>query len=151
MSNLQKFKEHFILLCEGGFIAVNQADEDAATKLFKASELLNPHNTLPKLGMGYMHMMKLELKQACKIFDEVLAIEPQNEMAKAFLGLSYALTASEVNKGEHLLEETAKRAHDPMIKNLASSALEFIEKFIKKAPTPVQKPLEKKKKQGPKK
>lgn len=151
MANVQKFKDHFILLCEAGFIAVNQADEDAATKLFKASELLNPTNTLPKIGMGYMHMMKLELKQACKLFDEVLAKEPNNEMAKAFLGLSYALTASEVNKGEHLLEE-AKKAHDPMIKNLAKSSLEFIEKFIKKAPTPVQqRPPEKKKKNEPKK
>lgn len=151
MANVQKFKDHFILLCEAGFIAVNQADEDAATKLFKASELLNPSNTLSKIGLGYMHMMKLELKQACKLFDEVLAKEPHNEMAKAFLGLSYALTASEVNKGEHLLEE-AKKAQDPMIKNLAKSSLEFIEKFIKKAPTPVQqRPPEKKKKNEPKK
>ena len=29
MADLQKFKDHFILLCEAGFIAVNQADEDA--------------------------------------------------------------------------------------------------------------------------
>lgn len=151
MANIQKFKDHFILLCEAGFIAVNQADEDAATKLFKASELLKPENSLPKLGLGYMHMMKLELKQACKLFDDVLAKEPNNEMAKAFLGLSYALTASDMNKGENLLEETAQKAEDPMIKNLANTALDFVEKFIKKAPTPVQRPPEKKKKNEPKK
>ncbi len=146
MADLQQFKDHFILLCEAGFIAVNQADEDAATKLFKASELLNPQNTLPKVGQGYMHMMKLELKQACTLFDEVIAKEPDNEMAKAFLGLSYALTATDVAKGENLLEETSKKAEDPQVKKLADSALEFVETFIKKAPTPVEKKPENKKK-----
>lgn len=145
MANLQKFKDHFILLCEAGFVAVNQADEDAATKLFRASELLKPGNTLPKVGQGYMHMMKLELKQACKLFDEVIAKDPSNDMAKAFLGLSYALTATDVAKGEHLLEETSSKTDDKQIKKLADTALEFVEKFIKKAPTPMQKPMEKKK------
>lgn len=147
MADLQKFKDHFILLCEAGFIAVNQADEDAATKLFKASEMLKPENTLPKVGQGYMHMMKLELKQACNFFDEVIAKEPNNDMAKAFLGLSYALTATEVAKGEKLLEDTAKTAADDQVKKLANTALEFVEKFIKKAPTPLEKPPEEKKKE----
>lgn len=138
MADIQKFKEHFILLCEAGFIAVNQTDEDAAVKLFKASELLNPKSTLPKIGMGYMHMMKLELKQACKLFNDVLAEEPDNEMAKTFLGISYALTATEVTKGEQILEDSAQKTDDPMIKRLAISALDFVEKFVKKAPTPVE-------------
>lgn len=137
---IQKYKDDFILLCEAGFIAVNQADEDAATKLFKASHLLNAENSLPTIGMGYMHMCKLELRQACKMFEEVLAKEPHNEMAKTFLGLSLALTATEIAKGEKMLEESAKKSHDPMIKTLASSAIDFVEKFIKKAPTPVQAP-----------
>lgn len=146
MADLQKFKDHFILLCEAGFIAVNQADEDAANKLFKASELLKPENTLPKVGKGYMHMMKLELGQACKLFDEVIASDPSNNMAKAFLGLSYALTTTEVAKGEKLLEETASKGDDEQVKKLAHTALDFVEKFIKKAPTPVQKPMDKDKK-----
>lgn len=145
MANLTKFQDHFILLCEAGFIAVNQADEDAAIKLFKASQLLNPKSTLPKIGIGYMHMMKLELKQASKLFDEVLAIEPQNEMARAFLGISYALTASEMAKGEKILEESAKSASDPMVKKLANSAMEFVDTFIKKDVGPMQAPMKKKK------
>ncbi|NGX59409.1 MAG: hypothetical protein KR126chlam3_00560 [Chlamydiae bacterium] len=146
MADLQQFKDHFILLCEAGFIAVNQADEDAAMKLFKASEMLKPDNTLPMVGEGYLHLMKLELKQACRAFDEVIAIEPRNEMAKAFLGLSYALTATEVAKGEKILEDTAKTAEDKQVKKLADAALEFVEKFIKKAPTPLEPPPKKKKK-----
>lgn len=138
MPQLTKYKDHFILLVEAGFIAVNQADEDAAVKLFRASELLNPQNSLPKIGLGYMHLCKLELKQACKLFDEVLAKEPGNEMAKAFLGLSLALTPNDIVKGEKMLEDTAQKAKDPSIKNLASTAIDFVEKFVKKAPAPMQ-------------
>jgi hypothetical protein len=135
---LQKFKDDFILFSEAGFIAINQSDEDAAVKLFKAAELLKPENTLPKVGLGYMHLCKLELKAACKLFEDVLHKEPNNEMAKTFLGLALSLTPTDVSKGEKLLAESAKKAHDPMIKNLAESAIAFVEKFVKKGPTPTQ-------------
>jgi hypothetical protein len=138
MAQMQKFKDDFILLCEAGFIAVNQADEDSANKLFRASELLNQENLLPKIGKGYLHLCKLELKQACKIFEEILAKDPSNEMAKTFLGLSLSLNPNEVNKGEKILEESAQKAKDPLIKKLADNALEFVEKFVKKSPTPAQ-------------
>jgi hypothetical protein len=146
MGQLQRFKEHFILLVEAGFIAVNQADEDSAIKLFKASELLDPANILPKLGMGYIHLCKLELKQAAKVFEGILATDPHNEMAKTFLGLSMSLNPTEVLKGEKVLEESAKKAKDPTVKNLAISALDFVEKFVKKSPTPTQGPTPTKKK-----
>jgi len=138
MASVKEFEDHFLMLCEAGFIAVNQYDEDAATKLFAASALLKPESTLPKIGRGYMHMMKLELKQACNLFDEVLVKEPDNEMAKSFLGLSYTLTATDVAKGEKMLEEMATKAEEPLVKQLADSALEFVDKFVKKAPTPAE-------------
>lgn len=143
----QKYKDSYIHFVEAGFIAVNQADEDAATKLFKAAELLKPDNMLPQIGKGYLHLCKLELKQAIKYFQDVLQKEPENEMAKTFLGLSLALSPTEMTKGEKYLEEEASKGHDPMIKKLAVTALDFVEKFVKKAPTPVAaaKPEEKKK------
>ena len=138
MGQLQQYKDHFILLAEAGFIAINQADEDAAIKLFKASELLDPQNVLPKVGMGYMHLCKLELKQAAKIFEEILAKDPHNEMAKTFLGLSLSLNPAELVKGEKVLTESAQQCKDPAVKDLAKSALDFVEKFVKKAPSPAQ-------------
>ncbi len=140
MAQLQKFKNHFILLAEAGFIAINQGDEDAAIKLFKASQLLDPSNLLPRVGMGYLHLCKLELKQAAKLFEDILAKEPNNEMAKAFLGLSLSLNPQEVAKGEKVLHDTATQAKDPMIKSLADSAIDFVEKFVKKSPSPSQAP-----------
>lgn len=146
MGQLQKYKDHFILLAEAGFIAINQADEDAATKLFKASELLDPANVLPKVGIGYMHLCKLELKQASKVFEEILAKDPHNEMAKTFLGLSLSLNPAELVKGERVLEDSIEHSRDPAIKTLAKSALDFVEKFVKKAPPPAQGQTHSKKK-----
>ena len=57
-------------------------------------------------------------------------------MAKTFLGLSMSLNPAEVVKGEKMLEETASDSKDPMVKTLATSAIEFVEKFVKKTPTP---------------
>jgi hypothetical protein len=137
MASWKDHKEDFVLLLEAGFIAVNQADEDAALKLFKAAELLNPESSLPKVGVGYLHLHKLELKEACKVFEHVLAKEPNNEMAKAFLGVCMSLGPTTMTKGEQILEQT-HHSKDPMIRKLSETAIDFVENFVKKPPTPVQ-------------
>jgi tetratricopeptide (TPR) repeat protein len=134
----KKYKEDFILLAEAGFIAVNQADEDSALKLFRAAELLDPKNILPKIGFGYLHLHKLELKQAVKNFEEVLETDPHNDMAKAFMGLCLSMMPNSVDKGEKILEQTLK-SKDPDIKKMSGSAIDFVEKFIKKTPGPASK------------
>ncbi|MGB7977977.1 MAG: HrpB1 family type III secretion system apparatus protein [Chlamydiales bacterium] len=134
----KKYKDDFILLAEAGFIAVNQADEDAALKLFRAAELLDPKNVLPKIGFGYLHLHKLELKQAVKNFEEVLEIDPQNDMAKAFMGLCLSMMPNSIDKGEKILEQTVK-SKDQDIKNMSHAAIDFVEKFIKKTPGPASK------------
>ena len=133
--SLKKYKEDFILMLETGFIAVNQADEDSALKLFKAAELLKPGNSLPKVGFGYLHLHKLELTQAVRCFEDVLDKEPKNEMARAFLGICMSLMPAQVEKGEKVLAETLK-SKDPMIKNLAHTAIDFVDKFVKTTPGP---------------
>ena len=143
MSQKEKSKDDFIVMAEAGFIAINQADEDAAVKLFRAAQMLKPDNSLPKIGMGYMHFLKLELKQASKLFQEVLDDEPSNEMAKAFLGLSVAFTPNDADKGEKILEEAATKSKDPTIKTMAKTAIDFVEKFIKKSSHPAAPPKKK--------
>ncbi len=136
-------QQDFILLSEAGFIAINQGDEDAAVKLFHAAELMNPKNTLPRIGMGYLHFLKLELKQAGEIFQKILATEPENEMANALYGLSMALNPQDMVKGEKLLQDTAKNAKDPTVKNMALTAVEFVEKFVKRGSPSAPGPQEK--------
>jgi tetratricopeptide (TPR) repeat protein len=145
MSLLQEYKTDFILLVESGFIAVNQSDEDAATKLFKAAELLDPANPLSQLGIGYIHLFKLELKQAANVFSELLAKHPDNEMARTLLGLSLSLNPQETVKGEQTLEKSITTSKDPTIKKLAESSLDFVQKFVKNSPTPPKAPQQKKK------
>jgi len=135
--NKKPYEAHYLTLVEAGFIAVNQADEDSAIKLFKAAELLAPEELLPRIGFGYIHLCKLELKQAAKIFSEVLETDPDHEMAKTFLGLSLSLNPTELPKGEQILTEACK-SQDPMIKDLAANALQFVLRFVKKAPSPVE-------------
>ncbi len=138
MTVFNTYKEGFILLVESGFIAVNQADEDAALKLFRAAEMLNSENVLPRIGFGYLHLHKLELKQAVKAFEEVLQQEPENDMAKAFLGLCMSMMPNSIDKGEKILEQTLK-SKDPMVKRLAGTAIDFVERFIKKPSGPAGK------------
>jgi hypothetical protein len=133
--HLNKFKNDFSLLLEAGFIAVNQADEDAATKLFRAAQLLDPEHTLPQIGFGYLHLHKLELKQACQVLQGVLDKEPENEMAKAFLGICMGLSPELLENGEKILEQST-HSKDPLIQTLSHTALDFIEKFVKKTPGP---------------
>ncbi len=135
MSATKKYKEDWLLFTEAGFIAVNQADEDSALKLFRAGVALNPENTLPQVGFGYLHLHKLELKQAVKVFEQVLDKEPENEMAKAFMGICMSMMPNAVGKGEKILEQTLK-SKDPMIKNLSHVAMDFVDKFVKKSPGP---------------
>ena len=135
---LKHFKEDWLLFTESGFIATNQADEDSAQKLFKAGELLSPESALPRIGIGYLHLHKLELKQAVKAFEQVLEKEPQNEMAKAFLGLCLGMMPNMADKGEKILGETTK-SKDPEIRQLSETAIDFVERFIKKSPGPAGK------------
>lgn len=136
--SIKKYKSDYVLLLEAGFIAVNQADEDAAMKLFEAAALLEPQNTLPKVGFGYLHLHKLELTKAIHIFEQVLKQEPKNDMAKALLGLCLTLSPAQMEKGEKILHQTEK-SKEPLIKQLSHSALDFMEKFVKKTPGPAGK------------
>lgn len=137
MSILDEYKEDFLLLIEAGFIAINQTDEDSAIKLFKAAEAIDKTNSLIQIGRGYLALHKLELKKAIEEFEAVLKKEPNNDMAKAFLGIAISMTPKNMQKGEKILEETLK-SDDKEVKKLANIALDFIDKFVKKEPTPVE-------------
>ncbi len=135
--DLTTYEDDFLLFAESGFIAVNQSDEDSAIKLFQAASLLNPENSLPTIGMGYLYLHKLQIKKACDLFEKVLKKEPNNEMVKSFLGLCLVFSSTKVNKGEKILEETLN-SEDKMVKNLSESALKFVDTFVKKKSSPIE-------------
>ncbi|NGX56146.1 MAG: hypothetical protein K1060chlam5_00381 [Candidatus Anoxychlamydiales bacterium] len=137
MSVLEKYSQDFFLLLESGFIAVNQMDEESSIRLFKAAEILNNKNPLSKIGFGYLHLHKLELKKAITLFEGVLKEDPKNEMAKTFMGIALSMTPNDLNKGENLLEQNLK-SDNADIKKLAQIALDFVDRFVKKEPSPVE-------------
>ncbi len=132
---IKNYQDDYFLFLEAGFVAVNAADEDSAIKLFKCAELLKPESTFPKVGFGYMHLCKLEIKQAIVCFREVLAKEPRNEMAKTLLGICLTMTPTEAASGEKSLTELTSSS-DSGIKKLANMAIEFSDKFLKKSDSP---------------
>lgn len=131
----EKYKKDLYWIVESGFIAINMADEDSAAKLFRAAELIDPELSLPKIGFGYLHLHKLELKKAIEMFEKVLAKEPNNEMAKTFIGVCYALMPNKADDGQKILEQTVKSA-DPMIQKLSHTSMDFINKFVRKPSGP---------------
>lgn len=135
MKGINQYKEDFILLLEAGFIAVNQADDDSATKLFKAAQVLDPKNALALVGFGYLHLHKLELKQSIQAFEDAIKMDADCEMAKAFMGLAISLQANGSTKGDKILHETA-HSKDPMVKRMSETAIDFVERFVKKTPGP---------------
>ncbi len=150
-ATIEQYKEDFYFLLEGGFIAIKNADEDSAIKLFRACELLKPDSTFPSIGFGYMHLCKLELKQAAAMFTRVLDKEPENEMARTFLGIVLSMNPTEMTKGEKILSDTAMKGQDPELKKLSNTALDFLEKHIKKHPSPAEIQAPKKAKPSAKK
>lgn len=137
MGQLQKYREDFTDLLEAGFIAANGADEDTATKLFKAAAILKPDSVLPKVGFGYIQLLKLELKQASHTFESILKQEPHNDMCKALLGLTRSFHAKEYEEGEKILKDLVLKAEDTSVKQMALTGIEFVEKFVRKKPTPM--------------
>lgn len=88
MADLDVFKEDFALLFEAGMVAIKQGDEASAKALFQALSVLNPEHTAHELGIGLLHLHKMDLTKAEGIFRGVVEKDPENWGAKAFLSLT---------------------------------------------------------------
>ena len=133
---IDAFKEDFALLIEAGFIAVKQLDEVSATRIFHAAHMISPNSTAPDIGLGYIHLNKLEIKKATEIFEAVTKKEPENYLAQTFLGMCFLLTKPKRKKGEALIKEAIEKTDDPTIKNLGKISLEWAEKDLNKIKSP---------------
>lgn len=129
------FKEDFNLLLEAGFLAVKQLDEMSASRLFRAAQQISPHSTAPQIGVGYIALNKLEVKEAAAIFEKVVEQEPENYLAQVFLGISYMLLKHKRAKGERMVQEAMEKSEDPTVVHLAKLSLEWAEKDLKSGKT----------------
>lgn len=129
---LDEFRHDFALLIEAGFVAVKQLDETSAKRLFEAAKLLKADSTAPDIGLGFIALNKLEVKEATTIFEAVTAKEPDNYLAKAFLGICYLLVKAKRPEGEKLIEAARSQSNDATVKNLCDVSLQWAEKDLKK-------------------
>lgn len=134
--SLDDYLEDFALLIEAGFVAVKQLDEVSAVRIFNAAQVMNPMSTAPQIGLGYIALNKLEVKKATKIFESVTAKEPENYLARTFLGMCFLLTKPKREHGEKIIKEAIEKSNDPTIKNLGELSLEWAEKDLKKMKSP---------------
>jgi hypothetical protein len=155
MKDHEKFTDEFANFIEGGFIAIKQGDEDAANKLFLAAHTLKPEHTAPLLGLGHVHLNKMELGKASAKFEEVLKKEPQNAVARILLGFCFLLPKLGIKRkktipmqpeemdrlaigGKAMIEEGLKTATDPEIVKLGKSALELLSKVATYRESPLK-------------
>jgi len=133
---LREFYGDFAFLVESGFIAVKQLDETSATRIFHAAQLISPKSTAPRIGLGWIALNKLEVKEATSIFEKVVEQEPENHLAQVFLGMCFLLTKPKRKKGEALIHDAIKKTSDPSIKNLGEISLEWADKDLSKREAP---------------
>lgn len=133
---IKNHKKDFVLLLEAGFVAIMHQDEDSAVKLFKAAEILDRDNVMPKIGLGYMHLLKLELKPAIVHVKQALLKDPHNEFAQALLGVCLTFSNDMSAEGADMLHKTHDKTKDPEIRKLTQNATNFYENFIKAPPSP---------------
>ncbi len=129
---LADYKEDFSLLIEAGFVAVKQFDEKSARQIFKAAQVLSPSSSAPKIGLGYIALNKLDTKEANRIFGKIVESEPDNWLAKTFLGISYLLQKEKRSEGEKLVRSALEESNEPTVQNLAKITLEWLESDLKK-------------------
>lgn len=144
---IAELKEDFSLLIEAGFVAVKQLDAISSSRIFIAAQMISPNHTAPQIGLGYIALNQLNVKEATHIFEEITKKEPGNYLAQTFLGISYLLSKPKRKKGEKIIKEAMEKSDDSTIKSLGEISLEWAEKDLKKAKSPFfQAPVKGKKK-----
>lgn len=133
---LEQFQSDFALLLEAGFLAVKQLDEISALRLFNAAQAINPGSVAPQIGLGYIALNKLDLKEAVRLFKQVIEKEPENHLAQAFYGICLLLNKQKREEGEKLIHDIIAKSDDPTIKALGEVSLEWAEKDLKKMKAP---------------
>lgn len=136
VGKLEQFQSDFALLLEAGFVAVKQLDEISAQRLFTAAQVINPTSTAPQIGLGYIALNKLDLKEAVRLFRLVIEKEPENHMAQAFYGICLLLNKQKRAEGEKLIQEVIAKSDDPTVKALGEISLEWAEKDLKQMKKP---------------
>lgn len=128
----KQYDEDFSLFIDTGFLSIVLKEEILARRSFAAARVLRPDNSIPDLGIAYIHLNKLEHIEARKLLKPISNREPNNELAKALLAIANLLDAKKKEEGKKILEELKKKSQDPSIVHLATTSMEWEQKDLSK-------------------
>ncbi len=130
-----EFNEDLGVFMEAGLIAIKQGDEESAKKLFNAVGVLEKDQTGKKMGYGLIALHKMDIKTAQQSFHEILAKEPKNWRAMAFLSFSHVLSTlkegpadekiAAFKQAAHMAQEVLAHCETPSTRQLAQSVLDW--------------------------
>ena len=111
------------LLIMSGFVAIALNHVDTADRIFQALKIFRPQSEYPLIGIAYVLLSKGRYEQAIETLkDKALKINPQSDLAKAFLALSYAF-AKKLEEMKHLTNQIIESDKDQSAVNMASALL----------------------------
>lgn len=111
------------LLIMSGFVAIALNHTDTAENIFQALKIFRPQSEYPLIGIAYVLLSKGRYEQAIETLrDKALEINPQSDLAKAFLALSYSLT-KKLEEMKHLTNQIIDSDKDRNAMDIASALL----------------------------
>ncbi len=111
------------LLSDLGFIAGGRGMLPLAQKIYEGLMIARPEHESPYIGLAMAMMFSQQPKQAAELLRaSALAINPESELARSFLGLALKLDG-DVQGAREQLEAVAESGSDQAAVELAKNVL----------------------------
>jgi hypothetical protein len=114
------------LLMELGFLAGGYGYMHEAEVIFEGLKAIRPENESPLIGLAFARMNNNQMEDSIRILEtEALRVNPNSDLARAFLGFALKLTGR-VEQSHVLLKQVVERNRDQAAVNMAKGILEEI-------------------------
>jgi len=111
------------LLMEAGFVAIGRGMFSEATAIFAGVAAIRPDNEMPIVGQAIAQLNSGRVAEAVgTLRNKALALKPDSQIAKSFLGLALKLEGFQA-ESRALLDEVVKNNSAPEAVALAQSLL----------------------------
>jgi Flp pilus assembly protein TadD len=112
------------LLMEIGYLAGGHGYPAESETIFEGIRAMRPQSELPVIGLAVAKMNAGHHQEAARIlWEEALAINPESDLARSFLGLVLKLSGLQ-SESRTILEEVVAADRQPEAVNMAKSLLE---------------------------
>ncbi|MCG8530932.1 MAG: hypothetical protein MI749_09735 [Desulfovibrionales bacterium] len=111
------------LLGKAGFLAANSGQLEKGEVIFNGLAETAPDKVGPILGQALILMFKGEIESAVtKLRNEALALDPEDQHARAYLGMALQMGGAE-GEAKKVLDEVVANAQEESARKLATELL----------------------------